>query len=104
MARPRPEPCFFVVKKGVNIIFICASDIPGPSDIVVDGETGFLVSPGDIKALAEKMIYLLENPDVARKMGEKGRKRVKEHFDIRKTVKSIESIYESLLKENGKNS
>ncbi|MEW6169945.1 MAG: glycosyltransferase [Candidatus Omnitrophota bacterium] len=76
---------------------VIATKVPGPSDIVVDGKTGFLVPMGDIKAMAEKMIYLLDNPDVARKMGEAGKKRTEELFDIKKQVKKVEAIYEELL-------
>ena len=66
---------------------VIATDIPGPRDIVIDGKTGFLVPPGDIKAMAEKIVYLLDNPEVAKRMGEAGRKRVEERFDIKKQVK-----------------
>jgi len=78
---------------------VIATDIPGPRDIVIDGKTGFLVPPGDIKAMAEKIVYLLDNPEVAKRMGEAGRKRVEERFDIKKQVKKIEKIYEEVLSE-----
>ena len=73
---------------------VIATDVSGPRDIVIDGETGFLVPPGDIKAMAEKIIYLLDNPDVAKKMGEAGRKRAEKYFDIKNTIAKIEKIYE----------
>ncbi len=76
---------------------VVATDIPGPRDIVIDGETGFLVPPGDIETMARKIIYLLDNPDIAKKMGEAGRRRVEEHFDIKKQVKKIEKIYDGVL-------
>jgi glycosyltransferase involved in cell wall biosynthesis/GT2 family glycosyltransferase len=76
---------------------VVATDIAGPSDIVADGETGFLVPAGDIKAMAEKIVYLLNNPDIAKRMGEVGRKRAQELFDIKKQVKKIEAIYEEVL-------
>lgn len=76
---------------------IIASDIPGPSDIVVNGETGFLVSPGDINAMAEKIIYLLNRKEVAQEMGRKGRIRAEELFNIKKQISKIENIYEEVL-------
>lgn len=82
---------------------VVATNIAGSSDIILNGETGFLVPPADIKAMAEKIIYLLDNPSLANIMGHKGRKRVEELFDIRKTVRSLENVYESLLSQNGKN-
>ncbi|MBP7055544.1 MAG: glycosyltransferase family 4 protein [Candidatus Omnitrophica bacterium] len=79
---------------------VIATRVPGPADIVVDGQTGFLVPPGDVKAMADKIVYLLDHPDVAKKMGEAGRERAESVFNIKHTVRQIESIYEELL--NGK--
>ena len=61
---------------------VVASNIPGPSDIVVDGETGFLTPTGDTKIMAEKIIYILNNQEISRKMGEKGKIRTEELFEI----------------------
>ncbi len=77
---------------------VIATNIPGPSDIVIDGETGFLVTPGDIKAMAEKIIFLLDNPQSAKELGEKGKQRVESYFNIKKTVKKIEELYDEVLK------
>src|SRR3989339_34032 len=52
----------------------------GAKEIIQDGVNGYLVPIGDAQALANKIIYLLENPDVAIKMGERGRELVKEKF------------------------
>lgn len=76
---------------------VVATDIPGPRDIVLNGVTGYLVPPSDIESMAEKIKYLLDNPDNANKMGEAGRKRVEEIFKIEETVNKIENIYNELL-------
>jgi glycosyltransferase involved in cell wall biosynthesis len=76
---------------------VIATNVPGPSDIIVDGETGFLVPPGDIKVMAERIIYLLDNPQVAKRMGEAGRKRVEQLFNIQDTVKKIQELYLQVL-------
>ena len=52
----------------------------GAKEIIEDGKNGFLVPIGDASKLAEKTIWLLENPDEARKMGEYGRNLVKEKY------------------------
>ena len=76
---------------------VVATNIPGPADIVVDGETGFLIPPQDPDLLASAIIRLLDKQDLARQMGINGRRRVEEMFDIRKNVKKIEGIYEQIL-------
>ena len=76
---------------------VIATNIAGPSEIVLDNKTGFLVPPGDIKAMAEKLIYFLENNNIAKDFGLQGRKRAEDLFDIKKTVSRLESIYEESL-------
>lgn len=50
---------------------VISFDVPyGPKEIIVDGENGYLIKNGEIKSLAEKIIYLLKNPKKAGKMGE----------------------------------
>jgi len=51
---------------------IVASRVDGTMDILSDGEEGFLVAPGDIAQMADKILQLISNPDLRRKMGEKG--------------------------------
>ena len=57
-----------------------ASRVGGMPEIVVEGETGFLVPPGDAGALAEAIVRLLEDPDLGRRLGEGGRARAMERF------------------------
>ena len=61
----------------------------GYRETVIDGVTGYLL-PRDPKTFAEKIKYLMENPDVARKMGEAGREHVKKNFTWEKHVKCLE--------------
>jgi len=53
---------------------VIASAVGGLQKIVIDGETGFLVTPGDEKALMDKIELLLDSPDLRESMGKKGRK------------------------------
>ena len=69
----------------------------GPGEIVDDGETGYLVEPGNVEAFAEKMRILMENEEIRRIMGEKAKKSVK-RFDR----KMIADEWESLLCGKGK--
>ena len=51
---------------------------------IVDGETGFIVEPGNTDQLFGKLLWLLEHADQRREMGVRGRNRATEEFDIEK--------------------
>ncbi len=75
----------------------------GPEDIIIDGETGFLVPLYDSHAISEKLLYLLDHPDFAITMGEKGYARVKQLYSMENYVSSIEKvILETLERHNEK--
>lgn len=63
---------------------IITTDAPGCRGTVIDGETGFLVPIQDGKALAEKMIYFIENPEQIAVMGQKSHEYCSEKFDVKK--------------------
>ena len=48
---------------------VIGSNVGGIPDMIREGETGFLVNPGDIKTLGSRIAWLVENPEVARRMG-----------------------------------
>lgn len=70
----------------------------GAKEIIIDGDNGYLVPIGDHQAIADKIIYLLSNPDVAQKMGERGRIMAKERFgdNTAKIVKFWHDIIKGL--------
>jgi phosphatidylinositol alpha-1,6-mannosyltransferase len=55
---------------------VIGADTGGVADAIADGETGFLVPPEDVPALTRRLLQLLEDPGLARRMGEAGRSRV----------------------------
>lgn len=65
----------------------------GNPELVVDGETGFLVPAGDCRALLARLRTLDERPDVARSMGEAGRRRLRERFTVAHTIAGLEAVY-----------
>jgi glycosyltransferase involved in cell wall biosynthesis len=76
---------------GVSILEAMAEALPvvtgksgGLVEAVVDGETGILVEPGDVNAHAEALLLLATTPDLRRRMGEAGWRRIKEHFSLGK--------------------
>jgi len=71
---------------------VVASKQPRLTEIVVDGETGFLVPKGDKVALAKQTRKLLDDPQLALQMGQAGRRRVEEHFGPQAYITSLQDI------------
>jgi glycosyltransferase involved in cell wall biosynthesis/2-polyprenyl-3-methyl-5-hydroxy-6-metoxy-1,4-benzoquinol methylase len=69
----------------------------GPVEIVQDGATGFLVEPGDIRAMAEKIVHLAKDKPRASALGRNGLARARELFDIKHHARQIEALYAVLL-------
>lgn len=76
---------------------VIGSNIGGIPEIIQDQRTGFLVSPSDPSALADKIACLLDSPGLARDMGRLGRLRVEEKFTIQAHVEQMVAVYEELL-------
>lgn len=69
----------------------------GVSEAVADGETAFLVGPGDDGALAEAILTLLRDETRAERMGSAGRRRMKQHFNVRRQTALLEAKYDEAL-------
>jgi glycosyltransferase involved in cell wall biosynthesis len=75
---------------------VIVSRIGGLVDLVTDGETGFLVQPGDSLALQQAIERLLADPDLRRRMGQAALRKVVE-FQASTVVPRIEQVYEQVL-------
>ena len=75
---------------------VIASCVGGLPDIVVDGRTGFLVPPGDWRALREAIKRLLDDPSLRERMGAIAKQRVVE-FQARTVIPRIEQVYQDVL-------
>ncbi|MBU4561760.1 glycosyltransferase family 4 protein [bacterium] len=80
---------------------IVATKVDGASEAVEEGVNGFLISVGDIGGMAEKIISLLDNPGMAKKMGKKGKEKVFPEFDIDLMVEKIDDLYQELTRTKG---
>ena len=78
---------------------VVATAIGGPLSIVAEGETGFLVPPGDAKALADKLEVLLRDNALRERMASAGRARLEDKFSFANTVNELEVLYSEVLKE-----
>ncbi len=81
---------------------VIATQVGGLSDIVVDGETGFLIQPEEDQALADRLRQLIQRPDLRQRMGRAARARAEELFDAQKNAKKILKIlHETVCTRNG---
>jgi len=60
------------------------ADAPGCRETVIPGENGFLVPVKSAEALADAMVRLVEDPELARRMGRRSRQIAEEKYDVRK--------------------
>ena len=80
---------------------VVATDSGGTPELVVDGETGRLVPPSDPDRLAEAIVGIIRDPDMARAMGLRGRRRVEEQFSLERMVAQTDSLYRALCRRKG---
>jgi len=79
---------------GMPVVAFNHCDIP---EIIQNGKSGFLVPERDVAALAEKLIYLIEHPEIWPNMGRAGRAHVEVNYDINKLNDRLVEIYQQLL-------
>jgi glycosyltransferase involved in cell wall biosynthesis len=76
---------------------VIATRVGGIPDLVVDGETGYIVPPDDAIALADKIKWLTERPEVAQEMGRRARERLEQEFLSDRAVREHLALYERLM-------
>lgn len=77
---------------------VIATDIGGVCEAVYEKETGFLVPPGDITTLRDRLAQLLGNEELRKQMGMAGRQRYEEHFTLDRMVKETLAVYREVLR------
>jgi glycosyltransferase involved in cell wall biosynthesis len=76
---------------------VVATRISSIPEVVREGETGLLVPPGDVDALAEALLELARHPARARQMGLAGRRRVRERFSMEKMLDDLEELFGGVI-------
>jgi len=69
---------------------VVATNWSGLPDIVVEGETGYMVPPRDATSVADRLELLIKNPELRKRMGAAGRKRYEENYTVERFRKNIE--------------
>lgn len=73
------------------------TDVGSTRELVIDGETGFVIHPDDPGALASRITQLLDDPALARRMGDSGRQRVKQRFTLNRMARDTTDIFHEVL-------
>ena len=71
---------------------VIATNVGGNSEIMIDGETGYLVEEGNSKEIITKITILVDNKELAIKMGKEGRKFIEKEFSLDASVKNFLKI------------
>jgi len=78
---------------------VVSTRLAGIPELVVDGETGTLISAGDSTALAQALEQLLRDPELRSRFGHGGRARIEQHFRIENTVVSLMEMLEHAVRQ-----
>jgi glycosyltransferase involved in cell wall biosynthesis len=69
----------------------------GPPEVVVDGETGYIVNPFDTETFADRLIQILRDPAHAAQLGEAGYRRFRSHFALQDRAAEMAELYRMSL-------
>lgn len=79
---------------------VVASDVGGVREAMIDGETGFLVPRGSVDILRDRLLRLIESPELRARMGQAGRSRYERYFTVERMIRQTRQVYEEVLAAN----
>ena len=80
---------------------VVATAAPGTTEVVIDGVTGLLVPIKSFQELAKAIRKVIDEPDLARKLGEAGRARVEAEFGVERMIERFAELYETIARSKG---
>lgn len=89
--------CNAVLEAQAMMLPVVCTDADGLSENVADGESGFVVQRRNPEAMAERIGLLAGNASLREKMGNAGRKRVLERFQLKEQIRAFEELYLDIL-------
>jgi glycosyltransferase involved in cell wall biosynthesis len=72
---------------------VVAYDCDGAREVCLDNKTGFLLRPGDLVGLRDRLSRLIENPSLRDRLGQTGREFVRENFSVERMVDALQALY-----------
>lgn len=72
---------------------VIAYNCDGAREVCLDGETGFLVQPGDLDDLTDKLLLLADTPHLRQRLGKTGQAFVEENFSVERMVDDLQALY-----------
>jgi glycosyltransferase involved in cell wall biosynthesis len=89
---------FAILEAQASGLPVISTNVGGIPEFLVDTENGFVIEPRNPTQLTQKLLTLLQDPKLAKEMGENGRKLIKEQFDWRLITSQVIDLYHKLLK------
>jgi glycosyltransferase involved in cell wall biosynthesis len=89
-----PNSILEAMALGVPVV---TTDVAGTKELVVHGQTGFVLPQGDVQGIAQAMLTLLDDTQLRQSMGLAGRRRVEQEFSFTGRLQRIEALYARLL-------
>lgn len=86
-----------VIEAMVAGVPVIGANAGGLKEIIQEGTTGYLVPPKKPEEIAKKIIYLFHHPDLAKQMGNNGKKVVEEKFSVQNYTRGVENIIREVV-------
>src|SRR6266567_4909754 len=79
---------------------VVSYDCDGAKEVCLENETGFLLAPGDLNGLSDRLLRLANNPGLRRRLGEHGQRFVQERFSAERMIRDLQELYLRLRPTN----
>lgn len=80
---------------------VVAYDCDGAREVCLENETGFLLRPGDLPGLTDRVLRLAADAGLREKLGKHGRNLVKDEFRVERMIDDLEHLYRKLARSHG---
>jgi L-malate glycosyltransferase len=89
-----PNTVMEAMSAGVPVV---ATAVGGTTELIDDGETGFLVPPANVEALARQILFVLGNQEQCQVVAQRGREFIRSQFSLQRMVEAVETLYEEMM-------